>query len=133
MTTRHGITDTQITELSVADPLLRGRVELTDGAYPRAKDEIAATEAFIEASGLSIGDRVTVRGPEQVYTLTGAVELPAELEARSPVRRARRGHRPVAEDLGRRQGAATPGEQPAVAGPGPARSGRDLAGRARRQ
>ncbi|MFC9002907.1 FtsX-like permease family protein [Streptomyces microflavus] len=83
VTTRHGITDTQITELSVADPLLRGRVELTDGAYPRAEDEIAATDAFIEASGLSIGDRVTVRGPEQVYTLTGAVELPAELEARS--------------------------------------------------
>ncbi|NEE48440.1 ABC transporter permease, partial [Streptomyces sp. SID8455] len=83
VTTRHGITDTQITELSVADPLLRGRVELTDGAYPRAEDEIAATDAFIEASGLSIGDRVTVRGPEQIYTLTGAVELPAELEARS--------------------------------------------------
>ncbi|MFJ4969518.1 FtsX-like permease family protein [Streptomyces sp. NPDC088755] len=83
VTTRHGITDTEITELAVADPLLRGRVELTDGAYPRAENEVAATEAFIEASGLSIGDRVTVRGPQQAYTLTGAVELPAELAKES--------------------------------------------------
>lgn len=83
VTTRHGITDTQITELAVADPLVRGRVELTEGAYPRAEDEMAATEAFLAASGLSVGDRVTVRGPQQVYTLTGAVELPAELKNRS--------------------------------------------------
>ncbi|QYA95486.1 FtsX-like permease family protein [Streptomyces anulatus] len=81
VTTRHGIADTQITELRIADPMLRGRIELTDGAYPRAEDEIAATEEFIEASGLSIGDRVTVRGPDQAYTLTGTVELPAELRA----------------------------------------------------
>ncbi|WP_432151240.1 FtsX-like permease family protein [Streptomyces sp. bgisy029] len=83
VTTRHGIADTEITELSVADPLLRGRVELTEGAYPQARNEIAATEAFLKASGLSVGDRVTVRGPQQVYTLTGAVELPAELKTES--------------------------------------------------
>ncbi|MEU2821801.1 FtsX-like permease family protein [Streptomyces bacillaris] len=83
VTTRHGITDTQITELAVADPMLRGRVELTEGAYPRAEDEMAATEAFLDASGLSVGDRITVRGPQQVYTLTGAVELPAQLKNES--------------------------------------------------
>ncbi|MFF6907435.1 FtsX-like permease family protein [Streptomyces sp. NPDC012389] len=83
VTTRHGIADTQITELDIADPLLRGRIELTDGAYPRAGDEIAATDAFLKASGLSVGDRITVRGPQQVYTLTGAVELPAELKDES--------------------------------------------------
>ncbi|MFE2290790.1 FtsX-like permease family protein [Streptomyces sp. NPDC059452] len=83
VTTRHGIADTQITELDIADPLLRGRIELTDGAYPRAKNEMAATDAFIKTSGLSVGDRVTVRGPEQVYTLTGAVELPADLAGKS--------------------------------------------------
>ncbi|MGW6284367.1 FtsX-like permease family protein [Streptomyces sp. NPDC055107] len=81
VTTHHGIADTQITELSVADPMLRGRIELTDGTYPRARNEIAATEEFIESAGLSIGDRVTVRGPDQAYTLTGAVELPADLRA----------------------------------------------------
>lgn len=83
VTTRHGIADTQITELNVADPMLRGRIELTDGAYPRARNEIAATEKFIASAGLSIGDRVTVRGPDQAYTLTGAVELPADLKADS--------------------------------------------------
>ncbi|MFJ4825841.1 FtsX-like permease family protein [Streptomyces bacillaris] len=83
VTTRHGITDTQITELAVADPMLRGRVELTEGAYPRAEDEMAATEAFLDASGLSVGDRITVRGPQQEYTLTGAVELPAQLKDES--------------------------------------------------
>lgn len=83
VTTRHGIADTQIVELRIADPLLRGRVELTDGAFPEARDEIAATEAFVEASGLSIGDRITVRGPQQHYTLVGAVELPAELKQKS--------------------------------------------------
>ncbi|MFH8690169.1 FtsX-like permease family protein [Streptomyces anulatus] len=83
VTTRHGIADTQITELSVADPMLRGRIELTDGAYPRAENEIAATEEFIESAGLSVGDRVTVRGPDLSYTLTGAVELPADLKADS--------------------------------------------------
>ncbi|MGW5065346.1 hypothetical protein ACWEQJ_04370, partial [Streptomyces cyaneofuscatus] len=94
VTTRHGITDTQITELAVADPLLRGRVELTEGAYPKAKDEIAATEAFLKAAGLSVGDRVTVRGPEQAYTLTGALELPADLKSESLfAHRPRRGRR----------------------------------------
>ncbi|MFE6768012.1 FtsX-like permease family protein [Streptomyces fimicarius] len=83
VTTRHGITDTEITELRIGDPMLRGRIELTDGSFPRAADEIAATEKFIESSGLSVGDRITVRGPDQTYTLTGAVELPADLRADS--------------------------------------------------
>ncbi|MDQ0985674.1 FtsX-like permease family protein [Streptomyces sp. V2I9] len=83
VTTRHGIADTEISELSVSDPLVRGRIELTDGAFPRKRDEIAATTAFAEAAGLSLGDTVTVRGPEQTYTLTGTVELPADLRAES--------------------------------------------------
>ncbi|GGS52619.1 FtsX-like permease family protein [Streptomyces badius] len=81
VTTRHGITDTEISELRISDAMLRGRIELTDGAYPRKPDEIAATSDFVKASGLSIGDSVTVRGPELTYTLTGTVELPADLRA----------------------------------------------------
>ncbi|MGW1293358.1 FtsX-like permease family protein [Streptomyces sp. NPDC002533] len=81
VTTRHGIADAEISELRVSDPMLRGRIELTDGAYPREKSEIAATSDFVKAAGLSIGDRITVRGPEQTYTLTGTVELPADLRA----------------------------------------------------
>ncbi|MDX3606906.1 FtsX-like permease family protein [Streptomyces sp. FL06-04B] len=81
VTTRHGIADTAITELRISDPMMRGRIELTDGSYPRKKSEIAATSDFVKSAGLSIGDRVTVRGPEQTYTLTGTVELPADLRA----------------------------------------------------
>ncbi|GGP40482.1 FtsX-like permease family protein [Streptomyces sindenensis] len=81
VTTRHGIADTEISELRISDPMLRGRIELTDGAFPRKPNEIAGTSDFVEAAGLSIGDRVTVRGPEQAYTLTGTVELPADLRA----------------------------------------------------
>ncbi|MFF0568173.1 FtsX-like permease family protein [Streptomyces sp. NPDC004041] len=81
VTTRHGIADTEISELRVADPMLRGRIELTDGAFPRKPDEVAGTADFVRAAGLSVGDRVTVRGPEQTYTLTGTVELPADLRA----------------------------------------------------
>ncbi|MCQ1577049.1 FtsX-like permease family protein [Streptomyces parvus] len=81
VTTRHGIADTEVSELRVSDAMLRGRIELTDGTYPRKPDEIAATSDFVKAAGLSIGDSVTVRGPELTYTLTGTVELPADLRA----------------------------------------------------
>ncbi|MEU5326476.1 FtsX-like permease family protein [Streptomyces parvus] len=81
VTTRHGIADTEVSELRISDAMLRGRIELTDGAYPRKPDEIAATSDFAKAAGLAIGDSVTVRGPELTYTLTGTVELPADLRA----------------------------------------------------
>ncbi|SBU93921.1 putative ABC transport system permease protein [Streptomyces sp. Ncost-T6T-1] len=81
VTTRHGIADTEVSELRISDAMLRGRIELTDGTYPRKPDEIAATSDFVKAAGLSIGDSVTVRGPELTYTLTGTVELPADLRA----------------------------------------------------
>ncbi|MFC9242996.1 FtsX-like permease family protein [Streptomyces sp. NPDC057136] len=79
VTTRHGIASTEIVEFRTADPLARGKIELVDGAFPDGKDEIAATEPFMESAGLRIGSRVTVRGPGKVYTLTGTVELPDDL------------------------------------------------------
>ena len=79
VTTRHGITNTEIVELRTSDPLVRGKIELVDGAFPDGPDEIAATEPFMASAGLGIGSRVTVRGPGTTYTLTGTVELPDEL------------------------------------------------------
>ncbi|MFD3656374.1 FtsX-like permease family protein [Streptomyces sp. NPDC058620] len=79
VTTRHGITSTEIVEVRTADPLARGRIELVDGAFPDGADEIAATEPFMESAGLGIGSRVTVRGPGKTYTVTGTVELPHDL------------------------------------------------------
>ncbi|MCK1795037.1 ABC transporter permease [Streptomyces sp. XM4193] len=82
VTTRHGMADARITEVDAGDPMLRGRIELVDGAYPKSEKEIAATAAFAKSSGLSVGDRLTVREPDRSYTLTGLVELPADLEAK---------------------------------------------------
>ncbi|MET8555792.1 MULTISPECIES: FtsX-like permease family protein [unclassified Streptomyces] len=83
VTTRHGVADTPVTEVDTGDPMLRGRIELVEGRYPKSGAEIAATAGFAEASGLSVGDRLTVRGPGRSYTVTGVVELPADLEKKS--------------------------------------------------
>ncbi|MFF0509227.1 ABC transporter permease, partial [Streptomyces fimicarius] len=83
VTTRHGVADTRVTELDTGDAMVRGRIELVEGSFPRTGKEIAATAGFAEASGLSVGDRLTVRGPGRSYTLTGVVELPADLEAQA--------------------------------------------------
>ncbi|SCD31498.1 putative ABC transport system permease protein [Streptomyces sp. BpilaLS-43] len=79
VTTRHGIITTDIVELRTADPLVRGKVELTKGSYPDGKDQVVATEHFLKSTGLHVGSRTTLRGPEQTYTITGSVELPADL------------------------------------------------------
>lgn len=83
VTTRHGITSTEIVEFRTADPLARGQIELVAGAFPDADDEIVATEPFMESAGLRIGSRVTVRGPGTTYTLTGTVELPDDLDGKA--------------------------------------------------
>ncbi|QNE76293.1 FtsX-like permease family protein [Streptomyces finlayi] len=83
VTTRHGIARTEIVEFRTADPLARGQIELVDGAFPDGKDELVATEPFMDSSGLRIGSRVTVRGPGTTYTLTGTVELPDDLDKKA--------------------------------------------------
>lgn len=79
VTTRHGITETEIVELRTSASALRGRIELVDGAYPAHDDEVVATEGFLESTGLHVGSRTTLRGPGRAYTITGSVELPADL------------------------------------------------------
>ncbi|MFF4163909.1 FtsX-like permease family protein [Streptomyces sp. NPDC001741] len=79
VTTRHGITDTEIVELRTSAPAVRGKLELVDGAYPARDDEVVATEPFLASTGLHIGSRTTLRGPGLTYTITGSVELPADL------------------------------------------------------
>ncbi|MFF4245962.1 ABC transporter permease [Streptomyces sp. NPDC001822] len=81
VTTRHGISHIDIIELRTSDPMVRGKLDLIDGAYPRGKGEVVATEHFLESAGLHIGSRTTLRGPEQTYTITGSVELHSALGA----------------------------------------------------
>lgn len=83
VSTRYGISPTDVVELRTSDPAVRGKVDLVDGAYPARKDEVAATEGFLDATGLRIGSRTTLSGPEQTYTITGSVELPHELGRRA--------------------------------------------------
>ncbi|MFE9910417.1 ABC transporter permease [Streptomyces clavifer] len=81
VTTRHGIANIEIVELRTSDPVVRGKLDLVDGAYPEGKDEVVATEHFLESAGLAIGSRTTLRGPEQTYTIVGSVELHSDLAA----------------------------------------------------
>ncbi|MEW1692844.1 FtsX-like permease family protein [Streptomyces sp. NPDC091265] len=83
VTTGYGITDTDIFEFRVSDPLARGKIDLVDGTFPHGPGEIAATESFLKSSGLHVGSRTTLRGPEQKYTITGAVEQPDDLEVKA--------------------------------------------------
>lgn len=81
VTTRHGIANIEIVELRTSDAAVRGKLDLVEGTYPAGKDEVVATEHFLESTGLRIGSRTTLSGPEQTYTITGSVELHSELGA----------------------------------------------------
>ncbi|MFF9507124.1 FtsX-like permease family protein [Streptomyces sp. NPDC014724] len=80
VTTRYGVTNTDIVEFRTSDAMARGKIDLVRGAYPHGKDEMAATEPFLEATGLHVGSTTTVRNSGRTYTITGAVELPSDLK-----------------------------------------------------
>ncbi|WP_406420793.1 FtsX-like permease family protein [Streptomyces sp. NBC_00842] len=80
VTTRFGVTNTDIVEVRTSDTMVRGKIDLVRGAYPHGKGEMAATEPFLKATGLHVGSTTTVRNSGRTYTITGAVELPSELK-----------------------------------------------------
>ncbi|MES9505647.1 FtsX-like permease family protein [Streptomyces sp. NPDC000609] len=80
VTTKYGITSTDIREIRTSDPLARGMVELVRGAYPHGTDEMAATEPFLKSTGLDVGSTTTVRNSGQKYRITGVVEQPDALK-----------------------------------------------------
>ncbi|MCX4549694.1 FtsX-like permease family protein [Streptomyces sp. NBC_01500] len=80
VTTKYGIKNTALTELKTADPLVRGMIELVNGRFPKTDSEMVANEAFLKSSGLHIGSQTTVRGAGRTFTITGSVELPADLK-----------------------------------------------------
>ncbi|MFJ6465277.1 FtsX-like permease family protein [Streptomyces sp. NPDC091387] len=83
VTTGYGVANADITEFRTADPLARGKVDLVDGSFPKGTGDIVATEPFLKSTGLHVGSHITVRGPEQKYTITGAVEQPDNLAAKA--------------------------------------------------
>lgn len=77
--TTHGLLNTQIRELKAADPIAEGIMRLDRGRFPRKADEVAATTAFLESSGLHVGSELTARGLDTTYRIVGAYELPNAL------------------------------------------------------
>ncbi|MFJ7628585.1 FtsX-like permease family protein [Streptomyces sp. NPDC097595] len=83
VTTSYGIASTEIIELRTSDRMARSRIDLAGGAFPRSTGELVATEAFLKSAGLHVGSDVTVTTSGRKYTITGAVELPADLDAKA--------------------------------------------------
>nr|WP_240981913.1 MULTISPECIES: ABC transporter permease [unclassified Streptomyces] len=80
LTTVHGLLQTDVRELKADDPMARGITTLLDGRYPRKADEVIATSAFLEKSGLSVGSTVSARNFDRPYRIVGSYELPDELK-----------------------------------------------------
>lgn len=77
--TTHGLLSTSVRELRAADPMAEGIMVLDRGRFPRASGEVAATDAFLESSGLHVGSKLTARGFDTSYRIVGAYELPDSL------------------------------------------------------
>ncbi|MEV5783161.1 FtsX-like permease family protein [Streptomyces sp. NPDC048448] len=77
--TKSGMTDTEVRELNAADPLAAGITDLTRGRYATAPDEMIATNAFLEHSGLHVGSAVRAFGLNRAYRIVGAYDLPSKL------------------------------------------------------
>lgn len=78
--TTHGLLNTQIRELDASDPMAEGIMRLDRGRFPRAAGEVAATDAFLESSGLHVGSELTARGLDTTFRIVGAYELPNALD-----------------------------------------------------
>ncbi|WP_282696405.1 ABC transporter permease [Streptomyces sp. CC208A] len=80
LTTKHGLLQSDVRELKTDDPMARGIVTLLDGRHPRKADEVIATSAFLEQSGLSVGSTVSARNFDRPYRIVGSYELPSDLK-----------------------------------------------------
>lgn len=77
--TTHGLLSASVRELKAADPMAEGIMVLDRGRFPKKPDEVAATTAFLESSGLHVGSELTARGLDATYRIVGAYELPDHL------------------------------------------------------
>lgn len=78
--TVHGLRNTAVRELKAADPMAKGIMVLDRGRFPDKPDEVAATNAFLESSGLHVGSKLTAPGLDTTYRIVGAYELPDALK-----------------------------------------------------
>lgn len=78
--TTHGLLNTSVRELKANDPMAEGIMVLDRGRFPQKPDEVAATNEFLESSGLHVGSELTARGLDTTYRIVGAYELPSSLD-----------------------------------------------------
>ncbi|MFF2041214.1 FtsX-like permease family protein [Kitasatospora sp. NPDC058170] len=86
--TAAGLLNVETVEADLNDPLWRGRIDLVKGRAPGAAHEIAATQEFLDRSGLKLGDHTAPRGMDATpYTITAVAEYPGELAATTLIAR----------------------------------------------
>ncbi|MFD0267190.1 FtsX-like permease family protein [Streptomyces sp. NPDC127106] len=78
--TRYGLLDTELREVDLSSPLVKGMVTLDRGRTPEEAGEVVATHAFLKTSGLFVGSQFTPRGSSTWYRIVGAYELPSDLD-----------------------------------------------------
>ncbi|QMU75227.1 FtsX-like permease family protein [Streptacidiphilus sp. PB12-B1b] len=77
--TATGVLQVQAQGFDSSDPLSHGMVVLDRGSWPTGHDQVAASTAFLEQSGLSVGQTTTPVGTHLPLTITAAVEFPDAL------------------------------------------------------
>ncbi|MET7853775.1 ABC transporter permease [Streptomyces avermitilis] len=80
ITTKAGLLGTEVRELDAADPIAAGIMDLTGGRFPSAPTEVAATNAFLEHSGLHVGSRLKGYSLDRAYRIVGSYDLPSKLD-----------------------------------------------------
>ncbi|TDC20301.1 ABC transporter permease [Streptomyces sp. 8K308] len=79
--TRTGLANVELREIDARDPLTEGMLTLLRGDFPTEPGEVAATQAFLDESGLRVGSEVTIGDIGEPYRITGAYELPSDLDS----------------------------------------------------
>ncbi|MEV7181980.1 FtsX-like permease family protein [Kitasatospora sp. NPDC093679] len=81
-TSKEGRLGVDTTEADLTDPIWRGRLNVVEGRAPSGAHEIAATRAFLDKSGLHVGDRTVLHGLDGTpFHITAVAEFPGELGA----------------------------------------------------
>nr|WP_253195243.1 ABC transporter permease [Streptomyces sp. MP131-18] len=76
---RTGLMTAAIREFDATSPVADGLFTLLRGHYPQEPGEVAATQAFLDESGLHVGSELRVKDGERSYRITGAYERPDAL------------------------------------------------------
>lgn len=77
--TGEGVLWADVRELDTTQSFLPGLLTVTGGTLPQAAGEIAATDAFLDETGLSIGATVRISELDDKFKITASYELPGSL------------------------------------------------------